>query len=89
MNNTRKIPLESRVSQKNPQNTTGLGGNDVTSPNKPLLSRIKANFGRNCQNKLNFAARVSFLTAQKNQKTAACTTSRGFIVLKKGACKNV
>jgi len=65
MNNTRKIPQKSRVSPKNPYSTTGLSGNDVTSPNKPLLSRIKANFGRNCQNKLNFAARVSFLTAQK------------------------
>jgi hypothetical protein len=65
MNNTRKISLESRVSQKNPYDATGLSDNSITSPNKPLLSRIKVNFGRNCQDSLIFAARVSFLTAQK------------------------
>jgi hypothetical protein len=59
------VSLLSSDSQKNPYDATGLGGNDVTSPNKPLLSRIKANFGRNCQNKLNFAARVGLDAAQK------------------------
>jgi hypothetical protein len=81
MNNTRKLPLKSRVSQKNPYSTTGLGGNSITSPIKPLLSTITVNFGRISQNKLNFAARVHSLTAQKtqkNQKTTASRNSCGF-----------
>jgi hypothetical protein len=78
------VSLASRVSQKNPENTTGLSGSIVTSPIKAAISTIKVNFGKISQNDANFAARVSLLTAQKNQKTAACTTGRGFIVPKKG-----
>jgi hypothetical protein len=59
------VSLLSRVSPKNPQNTTGLSDNSITSPIKVGISRIKANFGRNCQNKLNFAARVGLDAAQK------------------------
>jgi hypothetical protein len=84
MNDTRKIPLLSRVSPKNPYDATGLSGNSITSPIEALLSTITANFGKISQNDANFTARVSFLTAQKNQKTAASTTGRGFIVPKKG-----
>jgi hypothetical protein len=69
---------------QNPQNTTGLSCNSITSPIEALLSTITVNFGKISQNDANFAARVSLLTAQKNQKTAACTTGRGFIVPKKG-----
>jgi hypothetical protein len=79
--------LLSSIFPKNPYSATGLSVNSITSPIKPLLSRIKANFGRISQNDANFAARVNLLTAQKtqkNQKTAASTTSRGFIVPKKG-----
>jgi hypothetical protein len=65
MNNTRKLPLKSRVSQKNPYSTTGLSNSIVTSPIEAYISTITANFGRNCQNILNFAARVSLDTAQK------------------------
>jgi hypothetical protein len=65
MNNTRKLPLKSRVSQKNPYDATGLGGNDVTSPIKAAISTIKVNFGKISQNSLIFAARVSLSTAQK------------------------
>jgi hypothetical protein len=87
MNNTRKLPLESRVSPKNPYNATGLSGNSITSPIKPLLSTITTNFGKISQDKPNFTARVSLDTAQKNkknQKTTAISTSCGFIVPKKG-----
>ena len=69
---------------QNPQNTTGLGGNSITSPIEAYISTITVNFAKISQNDANFAARVSLLTAQKNQKTAACTTGRGFIVPKKG-----
>jgi hypothetical protein len=92
MNLTRKIPLLSSIFPENPYSATGLSDNSITSPIKPLLSRIKANFGRNCQNKLNFAARVGLDAAQKNQKnqkTTAISISCGFVVPKKGACKNV
>jgi hypothetical protein len=61
MNNTRKLPQKSRVSL----NATGYHDNSITSPIEALLSRIKANFGRNCQDKLNFAALVGLLPAQK------------------------
>jgi hypothetical protein len=84
MNNTPKTPQKSSIFPKNPQNTTGLSGNSITSPIKPLLSTITTNFGKISQDKPNFTARVSLLPAQKNQKTAACTTGRGFIVPKKG-----
>jgi hypothetical protein len=84
MNNTPKTPQKSSIFPKNPQNTTGLSGNSITSPIKPLLSTITVNFGKISQNDANFAARVGLLTAQKNQKTAASTTGRGFIVPKKG-----
>ena len=92
MNNTKKIPLKSSLSPKNPENTTGYHDKNLTSQNKSEVSKIKVNFGKISQNDANFAARVNLLAAQKNkknQKTAASTASRGFIVPKKGACKNV
>jgi hypothetical protein len=83
------VSLLSSIFPKNPYSATGLGDSIITSPIEALLSTITVNFGKISQDKPNFTARVSLLPAQKNQKTAACTTSRGFIVLKKGACKNV
>ena len=68
--------LLSRVFPKNPQNTTGYHEKITTSQNKSEISRIKANFGRNCQNILNFAARVSLDTAQKNKKNQKTTANR-------------
>jgi hypothetical protein len=65
MNNTRKIPLKSSIFPKNPYSATGLTDSIITSPIKVGISTIKANFGRNCQNKLNFAARVGLDAAQK------------------------
>jgi|688.fasta_scaffold578838_2 hypothetical protein len=67
--------LLSRVFPKNPQNTTGYHEKITTSQNKSEISRIKANFGRNCQNILNFAARVSLDTAQKISITTAVDRS--------------
>jgi hypothetical protein len=61
MNDTKKIPLKSRISP----NATGYHGNSVTSPIEAYISTITANFGRNCQNILNFAARVGLDAAQK------------------------
>jgi hypothetical protein len=55
----------SRVSQKNPYDATGLSDNSITSPIEALLSRIKVNFGLNCQNSLNFAAHISVIPVQK------------------------
>jgi hypothetical protein len=81
MNISRKIPLKSSDSQKNPYSTTGLSGNDVISPIEALLSRITVNFAKISQDKPNFAARVHSLTAQKtqkNQKTTANRNSCGF-----------
>ncbi len=83
------VSLLSSDSPKNPQNTTGLGDKTPTSQNKSEISRITANFAKISQDSLIFAARVSLDPAQKTQKTAASTTGRGFIVPKKGACKNV
>jgi hypothetical protein len=68
MNDTRKIPQKSSIFPENPYNTTGLSGNIITSPIEAYISRITVNFGKISQNDANFAARVSFLTAQKNQK---------------------
>jgi hypothetical protein len=65
MNNTRKISLESRVSQKNPYDATGSCDNTPTSQNKSEISTIKAYFGKISQDKPNFTARVSLLPAQK------------------------
>ncbi|MFY7934135.1 MAG: hypothetical protein ACOVO7_16300 [Microcystis aeruginosa] len=59
------VSLLSRVSPLNPYDATGLSDNSITSPIKPLLSRIKANFGRNCQNSLNFTAQISVIPVQK------------------------
>ncbi len=59
------VSLLSRVSPKNPYNTTGLGDSIVTSPIEALLSTITANFGKISQNDANFTARVSLDTAQK------------------------
>jgi|LakMenE01Jun11ns_1017448.scaffolds.fasta_scaffold8725932_1 hypothetical protein len=87
MNNTRKLPQKSRVSPKNPQNTTGYHDKTPTSPIEALLSTITVNFAKISQDKPNFTARVNLLAAQKNkknQKTAASTTSRGFVIPKKG-----
>jgi hypothetical protein len=75
MNNTRKLPLESRVSPKNPYNATGLSGNSITSPIKPLLSTITTNFGKISQDKPNFTARVSLDAAQKISITTAVDRS--------------
>jgi|688.fasta_scaffold522500_3 hypothetical protein len=61
MNNTRKSPQKSSI----PLNATGYHDKSITSPIEALLSRIKANFGLNCQNDANFAARVGLATAQK------------------------
>jgi hypothetical protein len=71
MNNTRKLPLKSSIFGKNPYSTTGLTDSIITSPIKVGISTIKANFGRNCQNKLNFAARVGLDAAQKISITTA------------------
>jgi hypothetical protein len=68
MNDTTEIPLLSSDSPQNPQNTTGYHDKTPTSPIEALLNTITVNFGRISQNKLNFAARVHSLTAQKNQK---------------------
>jgi hypothetical protein len=87
MNNTRKLPLKSRIFPKNPYSTTGYHDKNLTSPIKAAISTIKANFGKISQDKPNFTARVSLSTAQKNQKnqkTTAISTSCGFIVPKKG-----
>lgn len=65
MNNTRKLPQKSSISPQNPYSATGLSDRKITSPIKPLLSRIKADFGRISQNTLNFAARVGLGAAQK------------------------
>jgi len=59
------VSLLSSDSQKNPYDATGLTDSIITSPIEVRISRIKVNFGRNCQNKLNFAARVGLDAAQK------------------------
>jgi hypothetical protein len=71
MNDTKKIPLKSRISP----NATGYHGNSVTSPIEAYISTITANFGRNCQNILNFAARVGLDAAQKISITTAVDRS--------------
>jgi hypothetical protein len=63
------VSLLSSDSPKNPYNATGLSGNSITSPIKPLLSTITTNFGKISQDKPNFTARVSLDAAQKTQKT--------------------
>jgi len=65
MNITPKIPQKSSIFSKNPYNATGLTDSNTTSPLEASISRIKANFGRNCQNILYFAARASLGAAQK------------------------
>jgi hypothetical protein len=79
MNNTIKSPQKSSI----PLNATGSCDNTPTNQNKSALSRITVNFGLNCQNKPNFAARVGLNTAQKiekNQKTTAIKARRGFVL---------
>jgi hypothetical protein len=78
MNITTKTPQKSSI----PLNATGYHDRTPTSPIKPLLSRIKANFGRISQNTLNFAARLLKSTAQNpntHQKTTATKARRGFV----------
>jgi hypothetical protein len=62
MNNTRKSQQKSRVSQ----NTTGLTDRTPNSTNKSAISTIAGDFGRNCQNTLNFAAHISLYPVQKS-----------------------
>jgi hypothetical protein len=50
---------------QNPQNTTGLGGNSITSPIEAYISTITVNFAKISQNDANFTARVSLDPAQK------------------------
>lgn len=81
MNNTIKTPQKSSIFPENPYDATGLSDSATTSPIKPLLSRIKAYFGKISQNSLNFTARVHLLPAQKtqkNRKTTAIKARRGF-----------
>lgn len=65
MNYTIKLPQKSRVSPKNPQNTTGLTDRTPTNQNKALLSRIAGDFGKISQNDANFAAHISVIPVQK------------------------
>ncbi|MCZ8068377.1 MAG: hypothetical protein O9287_21250 [Microcystis sp. LE17-20D] len=65
MDNTIKTPQKSRVSPKNPQNTTGLTDRTPTNQNKALLSRIAGDFGKISQNDANFAAQIVSLPVQK------------------------
>jgi hypothetical protein len=50
---------------QNPQNTTGLGGNSITSPIEAYISTITVNFAKISQNDANFTARVGLDAAQK------------------------
>ncbi|MCA2939615.1 MAG: hypothetical protein IM319_10800 [Microcystis sp. M113S1] len=59
------VSLLSRVSPKNPQNTTGLTDSLPTNQNKAAISSLSVNFGRISQNILNFAAQTSLYPAQK------------------------
>jgi len=62
------VDLTSSNPLKNSQNrgnSERLSDRKITSPIKPLLSRISGNFGKISQNSLNFAARVGLGTAQK------------------------
>ncbi|MCA2504771.1 MAG: hypothetical protein IM550_06530 [Microcystis sp. M54BS1] len=51
---------------QNRGNSERLTDRKITSPIKPAISRIKANFGRNCQDKPSFAARGLKIAAQKS-----------------------
>lgn len=65
MNSSKKPLQKSSIFSLNPYNATGLGDSIGTSQLEALLSKIKANFGRNCQDKPNFTARHCFDAAQK------------------------
>jgi hypothetical protein len=83
MNITRKTPQKSRVSPKNPYDTTGYHDNSIAIPIEDGISKIKVNFGNLSQNDANFTARVCLLPAQKSnthQKTTAIKTRRGFVL---------
>jgi hypothetical protein len=71
MNNTRKIPLLSRIFP----NATGLGDRTPTNQNKSEISTITVNFAKISQDSLIFAARVSLLPAQKISITTAVDRS--------------
>lgn len=61
--------LTSRDFPENLQNrgkSEKLSDRKITSPIEVAISRIKANFGINCQNDANFVARVLKSTVQKS-----------------------
>jgi hypothetical protein len=64
-NYTIKLPQKSRVSQKNPYNTTGLTDKTPTSTNKAVISSLSVNFGDLSQDKPNFAAQIALYPVQK------------------------
>lgn len=81
MNNTIKTPQKSSIFPENPYDATGYHDRKITSPIEVAISRIPGDFGRNCQNDANFAARVGLGAAQKSdthQKTTATKARRGF-----------
>jgi len=81
MNITIKTPQKSSNFSKNPYDATGSCDNTPTKQNKAVISRIAGDFGLNCQNDANFAARAGLGAAQKSnthQKTTAIKARRGF-----------
>ena len=66
MNITTKTPQKSREYLGIFQNAKRLGDSAPASPIEVGISRIKANFGINCQDKPNFVARVGLGTVQKS-----------------------
>jgi hypothetical protein len=71
MNNTKKIPLLSRISP----NAMGLGDRTPTNQNKSEISTITVNFAKISQDKPNFTARASLDPAQKISITTAVDRS--------------
>ena len=68
MNNTTRIQQKSRDFLEFFQtrgNSERLSDNSIASPIEVALSRIAVNFGLNCQNDANFAARVGLGAVQK------------------------
>jgi len=63
MNITIKTPQKSSNFSKNPYDATGLSDSAPASPIELEISRITVDFGRNCQDKLNFAALVGLRRA--------------------------
>lgn len=66
MNYNIYVSLLSSIFPENPYSATGLSDTSITSPIELEISIIKVNFGRNCQDKLNFAARGLKSAVQKS-----------------------